>query len=436
MPRRKRNADAARIERARGQPPLTIVHLKVIALIWLITFLEGFDVGIGSVTAPVIMKEWRLTQLGFSAALAGATIGMAIGAAVGGPLGDRFGRRPIVIASVGIFGASTALCGLSADVSELALFRILSGIGFGACLPPGIALVTECVPKRAISQAVGFVFIGVPVGGMAGAAISAWIIIAFGWPAYFVIGGVAPLLVCALLMLMLPESAAWRAGRSRFPVASAVASSAAVPGRWRRYFVAGNRRVNSGLVLGFFVNSLAIWGLLSWSPTILAGFGVPLGVAMQGSFYFNLAAVVGAITGSLLTAPLGSPRVMLALQGIAAVVIASVWLVLVSSPDADYRSGMTIAVMAGAGFCLMGFQSLLYAVAANAYPVDIRSTGVGVAVTAGRLGSIAAAFGGGAALTLGGAAWFFGLIVALSVVAVIAVVVIDRHIPARAPRPE
>jgi MFS family permease len=90
--------------------------------------------------------------------------------------------------------------------------------------------------------------------------------------------------------------------------------------------------------------------------------------------------------------------------------------------------------LAIAGFCILGAQITMYAVAAHVYPTACRAAGVGWAVGIGRLGGVLSAFAGGVLMARAGVSAFFVAIAGILGLTVIAILVLRRHItPALTP---
>jgi AAHS family 4-hydroxybenzoate transporter-like MFS transporter len=76
-------------------------------------------------------------------------------------------------------------------------------------------------------------------------------------------------------------------------------------------------------------------------------------------------------------------------------------------------------------------QSTMYALCAFMYPTSVRATGTASALAFGRLGAILSAFAGAAVITAGGAMAYLALLGTAMVFAMIALLVVRRHIPKR-----
>ena len=71
-----------------------------------------------------------------------------------------------------------------------------------------MALSSEYAPRRIRGLITGVTLAGVPVGGAVGAITSAHPLPVFGWPALFYVGGIVPLLLAAMALIIgaFPES--------------------------------------------------------------------------------------------------------------------------------------------------------------------------------------------------------------------------------------
>jgi AAHS family 4-hydroxybenzoate transporter-like MFS transporter len=184
--------------------------------------------------------------------------------------------------------------------------------------------------------------------------------------------------------------------------------------------------------LVFASNSVAIYAFFSWSPVVLTAMGFDLTTAVRGSFYFNLAGIIGAIANAWLIARIGS-RVPVAL--VSAIAAAALFLLGFNSPAiaGDAASPPPVlwlmAGIAAAGLGINALQIGMYAVSAHVYPTVCRSTGVGWALGVGRVGGILSAFFGAALFAQSGARGFFVGVACALALAFVGVVLIRRHIP-------
>jgi AAHS family 4-hydroxybenzoate transporter-like MFS transporter len=431
--------------------PLIVMVCMAIVLV-----LDGFDIQIIGFVAPALTAEFGIDRQALAPVLAASLLGMALGAFAVGPVGDRWGRRPALLASTVLFGGATLLGATASTLDALTLWRFLTGIGLGGALPNATALMAEFAPPKWRNQAIAAAIVGVPVGGMIGAAFAAEIVPVYGWRTLFVIGGALPLLAVTAMYFVLPESArflATHAGRKRELVAllnriegrehyrpedryvidtgAAEGSPAGLRTLFSRPFVRDT--VATWLVFG--TNIFAVYSFFSWAPTVLTALGLELATAVRGAFIFNLAGVLGSLANAWVIARLGSRGPIAAMAALAALALFYLAQLTAGTVAGGTAAGLSItALMSGiavAGFAITAVQVGMYAVVAHVYPTFCRSSGVGWALGAGRLGGIVSAFAGGVLLTQGGGRSFFIGVAFVLLVTLASVLVIRRHVPGR-----
>jgi AAHS family 4-hydroxybenzoate transporter-like MFS transporter len=374
------------------------VPLSVFIGTFLVMVLDGFDVQLIGFAAPALIADFGIQRSALGPALAASVIGMSIGAVAIGPIGDAYGRRPALLVSAALFGVMTLLSATATSVATLALWRFLTGIGLGAALPGAVALMAEFTPAKHRSQLVVMSLLGVPVGGIVGSALAAQIIPAFGWRAIFVVGGVLPVAAAIVLFFVLPESPGFlaRPAKSSAVFARAHAGDAVV------------------LMVAFFCSLFAAYAFFSWVPVVLTSLSFPLEQAVHAALVFNLAGVGGALLVAV------SCIAVLSMIGLAAMTLGA---------DPAPGAFAMFSIIAAAGFGIHSLQTGLYLVSANVFPTECRTSGVGFASGAGRLGGIVSSLAGGLLLASAGAAGFFGAVALTLVLAVVCVLTLRRHIP-------
>jgi AAHS family 4-hydroxybenzoate transporter-like MFS transporter len=267
---------------------------------------------------------------------------------------------------------------------------------------------------------------------------------ALGWRALFAIGGLIPVLLGLVLIRFLPESPRYLIRRpSRWPELSRILERIgyrAAPGATfvelgegpatrtppRTLFGPDSSVDTLAIWSAFFFCLLAVYSGFNWVPSMLTGAGLPPTVATTGITAYNLGGVVGAITGALAIRRFGSKRTMLTIAGLAAVtaLTMSTMTFAATSPTLPIVAMLTLI-----GAMINGVQVTMYALAAHIYPTAVRSTGVGMASSVGRLGAILSTYAGAWALEFGGSRSFFMLVAAAMFAVVLSLAVIRRHIP-------
>ena len=432
------SSNESAVDVAISQGPVRPLQWLVMVLCTLVVIFDGFDVQAIAFTAPVLATEWNLAPGQLGPVFAIGLLGMCIGALVLGPVGDWVGRKTAILLSVAIFSLFSLLTATANGYEQLFIYRLLTGLGLGGALPNATALIAEFAPKRLRGLMISVIFLGIPIGGMAGGMLAASLIPLWGWQSVFVLGGIGPLLLLPVLAIWLPESMGFLAGlgakgeqrlnrlSARLEIDSSVLStpnqSADEPKLPLAQLFKGGLAGDTLLLwAAFFVNLMAIYFLISWIPSLLvkAGYGVSDGA--YTAVALNVGGMVGPLVLAYLIARFGS-RLSLVVYFICAGV--SLGLLGRSGESLQLMMVMTFF----AGFFTFGAQIGLNVLAASIYPTSARSTGVGWALGVGRVGSILGPILGGILLGLGWAMPdYFGLFGLVLLVVVFFMLMLKRH---------
>jgi MFS family permease len=126
-----------------------------------------------------------------------------------GPVADRFGRVWTLMLTILCYSVFTFLCGLATTIWQLAIFRILAGIGIGGEWSMGGTFVAEEWPEDRRKMGAGYMHTGYYFGFFLAAIANYYIGARYGWRWMFVVGG-APALLVTFIRYGVHESAAWR----------------------------------------------------------------------------------------------------------------------------------------------------------------------------------------------------------------------------------
>jgi MFS transporter, AAHS family, 4-hydroxybenzoate transporter len=164
------------------------------------------DIQMMGYAIPSIAAEWHVARSNFAPILAFGLFGVAAGTACGGIVGDRIGRKKALILSVIVFGAATLGFAFAHSISALFALRLIAGLGIGGALPNATTLTAEFTPARQRPLAVTLSIVCIPLGGVLAGTIASHLLVTGSWRTLFWIGGLSPLLLALLLLVVLPES--------------------------------------------------------------------------------------------------------------------------------------------------------------------------------------------------------------------------------------
>jgi len=410
--------------------------------------LDGLDNQLLGVAVPALMREWHLARPAFVPVQTVGMIGMMVGGLIGGIAGDRMGRRIALIGSVVTFAVLTIAVSLADDVATLTVLRFVSGLGLGGAMPNAAALSSEYVPIRQRPFAVTLTIVCIPLGGSLAGFVGAQVLPRFGWRPLFLVGGILPLVIAAILARVLPESPRFLARTpSRWPQLRTLLRRLGHPVDDTTGFSdAGDRRIarvsmrelltpslradTIGLCASYFFCLLSVYIGIAWVPSMLTDAGFAAGTASYGLTAFNLGCVAGAVLGAVAIVRLGSRVTMLAMAGGAVAGAA----VLATMPIGTQSAFAVVALLAWTGGLINAVQTTMYALAAHVFPTAVRATGVGTAVAFGRVGGVLSPSVGSWALESGGSSRYFGLMSLTMISAFASLATIRQHIPGAARR--
>src|ERR1044071_5900498 len=124
-------------------PQRALVPLIVAAAL----FMENLDSTVLATSLPAIAKDIGSDPISLKLALTSYLLSLAVFIPASGWMADRYGARTIFRGAIAVFTVASVLCGLSEDLVQLTLFRILQGVGGAMMVPVGRLVVLRTVPK-------------------------------------------------------------------------------------------------------------------------------------------------------------------------------------------------------------------------------------------------------------------------------------------------
>src|SRR5438128_5495851 len=111
------------------------LQIRVAAICTVVQMCDGYDVNSIGVSVPSLTHAWGLPGPAFTTAFLWSSIGIMVGALSAGPIGDRFGRKPLLLASLTIFGLASLLSAFAGSLFLLSILRFFTGMVLGGALP-------------------------------------------------------------------------------------------------------------------------------------------------------------------------------------------------------------------------------------------------------------------------------------------------------------
>lgn len=392
--------------------PMNGYRWSLVALCILLNIVDGYDVQVMSFTATSVSKEWALSGSFLGILISLGLLGMAFGSLFIAPIADKVGRRTIILSCLLLSGLTMLVSSQVASPYQLGFLRFVTGLGIGGLLTNGAVMANEFSTPRWKNLSVALLSTGYALGAVLGGMIAFRLIGTTGWRSVFMYGGIFTLSVLVLVYFVLPESVEYQLIKrnpnsldkvnktlAKFKINPIQAFPAA------QEIQAGKMSISSLFKGQLKARTLFVWVaffsvmagqyfILTWTPKLLSMAGMSPEQGVSLGIILNFGGIFGAIMMAILTVRFKIHYVLSSFFALTAVCIG---IFVINS--GNYMHAMWVAVFVGIfnNGCVAG----MYALANSTYDTEIRATGVGSAITMGRLGGILSPLGAGYLLDAG-----------------------------------
>ncbi len=405
----------------------------------MINLIDGYDVLAISFAAPAITDAWQLSPTDLGTLLSAGLAGMTLASILLAPVADYIGRRKTILWCLVLVTLGMAASANASTLTELTVYRFVTGIGVGTLLPSLNTMVAEFSSLRRRELAVTIMQAGYPLGAILGGIVAILLLEAFGWRAIFATGALLSAMLIPMVYWRMPESLDYllTRGESALPELNrllnafgrpALKSSHPHPAQAHQARIGYGALQHGGnghraLVLcgAFFFVMGSFYFVASWTPKLLVDAGLDQAAASQGGIILNLSGVAGGITLGMLAHRLGARPLTI------------VYLLSAGFFMWAFTQTSTVAPMFVAtgvlGFFLIGSMMGLYGMTPSLFDPAVRATATGLAVGVGRLGAVAGPYAVGVLLESGwSAASIYMLFAAPLLVAALVLLYLHRSV--------
>jgi AAHS family 4-hydroxybenzoate transporter-like MFS transporter len=384
------------------------LQIRVAVLCTLIQICDGYDINSIAWSVPSLIHTWHLPPPAFTTAFLWSSIGILVGALSAGPIGDRVGRKPLLLASLTIFGLASLASAAAGSLMFLTITRFFTGLGIGGAFPGAATLAGDYAPHHRRALMIMLSFTGAPIGGFVGGQIVAALLPHFGWPFIFILGGAFPLILVVALAIWLPESPRFLAAKPNLTPrhAALLRRLDIAPGQSTEQLdVAQENPIKMLFGPGYALQTILLWVIFFcslmnlflfgyWMPTVFNLMGMQPAQAVFASSLRDCGAIFAVLYLGVLIDRVGPERSLAWHYAVGAVFIGMISLI--AMPYA-----LLLIVTFFAGMTIIGSQTGANATCGKLYPARMRTSGLGWALGIGRLGGIAAPVLGGWLLSIG-----------------------------------
>ena len=401
------------IEAFIDKQPIGRPQLVILLVCGLVCFIDGFDMFMIGKIAPAIAANFDQPPEAMANLFIWQQIALAVGAFVVSPMADRYGRRRMLIAACALFGAFTLASVWAQTLFQLTVLRALASVFMAAGLPMALAIISETAPARRRASFVALSLVGYSSGNAASGAVAAWLIDIYGWQSAFWIGGIAPLVCIPLLLFMVPESIKFMADRNPLDPRIAASlrrmdSTVQIPAD--AVFVMGKSdgKAHKAKLSDIFTEGRGLMTCVLWAACMISMTSIALTSQWLPTFFQEMAGIpiqqfavsaligyLGSITGTLVIGYLmdrfrASRMIPLFYLCLFLSYLGMAWV--------SFEAQIFIAILIAFNFLQTGGQAGLNTLITKIYPPRMRSTALGWAGGAGRVGGIIAPVYGGYAV--------------------------------------
>jgi MFS family permease len=226
-----------------------------------------------------------------------------------GPIADRFGRTRVLAGTIFVYAIFTGAAALSQSVWQLALFRLLAGIGIGGEWALAGTYVAEAWPEDRRKMGAGYLQTGYYTGFFLAAALNYTVGARFGWRAMFLCG-MAPVLLAILIAVRVQEPERWQHEQK----VHAIRKHAPL----RTIFVGAYRRRTIVMTALLTVAIIGLWAGAVYEPTAIIalarkeGMSLPQAVrtASLGTGLLSIGTILGCLSVPLLAERFGRKKTL------------------------------------------------------------------------------------------------------------------------------
>jgi len=398
--------------------PFSAYQIGICVLCFIVVFFDGFDLTVIGVTIPGMMKHLGVSPAEIGAAISAGQMGPMVGAIILGMVADKYGRKKTMFASALVFGFFTYMTVHITSCTELGVYRFLAGLGMGGVIPNALAFGSEYSPSRLRAGLSLYMWAGMPTGAMIAAFAASWLLPHYGWTSVYYVGGLAPIAIAFLVMIILPESIPHlvKTGHTekakeivkKIDKGSTIDLSAglrlsAQGGEGKEKKSGGVKALFSGqyavtttlIWILFFLSFYLLWVLFSWVPTLLKQAGATTEQFSIGFAFIHMGSVIACLCiGTLMSKYNKLDVVKYLFIGAFVAMIAYGWF-------ASQAFITILIVSVFTGMLVNGGNSSLMGLASAVYPSEMRGSALGCAYGIGKIGTLIAPLAGGLYLQYG-----------------------------------
>jgi len=380
------------------QSAMTFLQIAIIAIMFGLNALDGFDILSIALALPGIAEEWGMsnTELGIVASM--ELIGMGLGSLMLGSVADKLGRRPTTLSCLAVMALGMFMVTTTNSIFALSFWRVVTGVGIGGLLTGITALSAEFSNSRRRDFCISMMAIGYPLGVVALGSIASRLLAFYNWRSVFYLGAAVTVSFIPLCYFLVPESVHWLTRKQpagalekinktlkRLKHAAIEALPETTPEVRKKSVsdIFSPKLISTTMIVScaYFLHVLTVYFILKWAPKIAADMGFTQSEAGSVLVWANVGGAIGGATLGFLTHRFSLKRLTLSV-----LVLNVIFVIVYGQSPADLRMMSLLSALGGC-FGNAGIVGL-YAIFPHAFPTHARAFGTGFVIGVGRGGSV------------------------------------------------
>lgn len=346
-----------------------LVFLAIVAALGGILF--GYDTAVISGTTEVVKMQFGLTTGGEGWYVGCALIGSIAGVLIAGMLSDFLGRKKTMLISAVLFSISAIGCALSADFTQLVIYRMIGGFGIGIVSIVSPVYISEVSPAEVRGTMVSLYQLFITIGFLLAYLANYLILKGTTMEDYWrpMLGAEAiPDLLFLVLIFFIPESPRWLQVRGQRKDNSEAWAALREPGILKAVLIG-----SAIAILGQFMGVNAV---LYYGPKIFADAGFP-----DPLFSTVLVGVVNMVTTVIALAIIDKVgRKQLVWWGVGGMIVCLLMIGLYFLPSTNLPNWFMLTFFLLYVFCTaISISAVVFVLLSEMYPNRVRGLAMSIA---------------------------------------------------------
>ncbi len=169
------------------------------------TFMVVLDTTVVNLALPSMQREFGTIE-GVEWVVTAYLASVGVAQTITGWAADRFGRKAMFVAALGVFTVASVLCAIAPNLAFLVAARVVKGIGGGLMMPVAMAMIYELFAPAERGRALGWFGIAIMAAPAIGPVLGGGVVTAFGWRWLFLLNVPIGLVGIPLALRLLRET--------------------------------------------------------------------------------------------------------------------------------------------------------------------------------------------------------------------------------------